>query len=660
MKKIIIIILVLILLSQTSGAKVDKSYNPETKTVTLFNDVTNKTLFTIQQYNLISDITIFKDYLNVTAYVNYTLDCSQDFLHRYQRFKGNNDISSITWQIYNNASEQYQVFSPCGSNLKNGSSYIILLTLTKEAETGDSAILSKIVMNNITIDELTWWNTSWPYRADNHIANGTRPYQISLNISNSTGTNNGTFVFCNGSCNPDFSDIRFTLDNTTELPYWLENFTTGKVWVNVTGNCTAVNMYYGNPVAAGTSNGTNTFDFFDDFSGDLSKWDYKGASISSGIVTIAYSGAPGEGNYIASKVTILRESIIEFYAKVVQPQANNGLSANSSNIIFGAQNSIWWHSSADGTLLPIYGNPTSAVGQSTANSANWITWKIIWSGSASSTKFYLDGVQKTSPTTNFPSNTALYISLGGASTSSQPSGEVDVDTIMVRKYVATEPQWATWGGKNQILNITDWGNNITNNQSLILSYSNLSEFYKVIHFNITTNHDPDIWNWTLDNVSQGVSSNSYDHTFTSNGSYYISVSVYDADSNITLYKNWTLNLTLGYFAEPNYFENIFLISDNKLINPNNWKVILNGKIESEVLIDSNNLYFFTNSTLYFINKENGSINYKIMLSGLKNIKQTSDLIYVHSDFILYRIFKVNASIDFKNIYNEKIEKVWVP
>ena len=31
-------------------------------------------------------------------------------------------------------------------------------------------------------------------------------------------------------------------------------------------------MYYGNPSASGSSNGDKTFEFFDDFSGDLTKW----------------------------------------------------------------------------------------------------------------------------------------------------------------------------------------------------------------------------------------------------------------------------------------------------------------------------------------------------------------------------------------------------
>jgi hypothetical protein len=103
----------------------------------------------------------------------------------------------------------------------------------------------------------TWWNDSWNYRVDNSITNGSRSYQISLNISNTTGMNNATHIFCNGNCNSNFTDIRFTLDNITVLPYWIENNTTGKVWVNVTVNGT-VNMYYGNTDALSKSSLLNT------------------------------------------------------------------------------------------------------------------------------------------------------------------------------------------------------------------------------------------------------------------------------------------------------------------------------------------------------------------------------------------------------------------
>ena len=75
----------------------------------------------------------------------------------------------------------------------------------------------------------------------------------------------------------DFGDIRFIgADGITEYDYWMEKKTDGAsavFWVKVPeAGTTSFRMYYGNSSLATTSDGTKTFEFFDDFSGDLSKW----------------------------------------------------------------------------------------------------------------------------------------------------------------------------------------------------------------------------------------------------------------------------------------------------------------------------------------------------------------------------------------------------
>lgn len=71
----------------------------------------------------------------------------------------------------------------------------------------------------------------------------------------------------------NYGDVRFTNSSGTELPYWFEK--DGTFWVKAAGSnsipvgLSAIYMYYGNTSAAsgGTyaNNGTNTFDFYDDF-----------------------------------------------------------------------------------------------------------------------------------------------------------------------------------------------------------------------------------------------------------------------------------------------------------------------------------------------------------------------------------------------------------
>ena len=128
-----------------------------------------------------------------------------------------------------------------------------------------------------------WFNDNWSYRKS-HIINGIGTtaginYQINIVVINGTGTDNGETVFINNKVRSDFGDIRFTTLNGTLLDYWMESLNAGMnatFWVKMAGNLTeqaqTIYLYYGNPLAVTTSNGDSTFIFFDDFSGDLTKW----------------------------------------------------------------------------------------------------------------------------------------------------------------------------------------------------------------------------------------------------------------------------------------------------------------------------------------------------------------------------------------------------
>ncbi len=143
-----------------------------------------------------------------------------------------------------------------------------------------------------------WWSSSWSRRRAILVSNPGSyldHYQLLLNLSKYP------------EMNPDCSDIRFVdSDNTTELPYWLENCTTSEVlvWVRVpdipaNGNKT-IYLYYGNPSAQSASNGSAVFELFDDFSADLSGWVTKGVTISAERAVIS-STSVSWSNYMYSK-----------------------------------------------------------------------------------------------------------------------------------------------------------------------------------------------------------------------------------------------------------------------------------------------------------------------------------------------------------------------
>jgi flagellin-like protein len=130
----------------------------------------------------------------------------------------------------------------------------------------------------------TQWLSGWNFRKS-HIIDGSAStagteYQIRLLTHYGTGTDNEENIYLGNKAKTDFGDVRFVQsDKHTLLSYWLENKVDGVTatfWVKIAGNLTAqsqtIYVYYGNNQATSESNGETTFVFFDDFSGDLSKW----------------------------------------------------------------------------------------------------------------------------------------------------------------------------------------------------------------------------------------------------------------------------------------------------------------------------------------------------------------------------------------------------
>jgi len=94
-------------------------------------------------------------------------------------------------------------------------------------------------------------------------------YQVLITLNSSN--------FDYSKASPDGSDIGFVdEDNTIALNYWIEEWNAAgdsMIWVKVpsikdSGN-TTIYMYYGNPITISQSNGTATFELFDDFGDNI-------------------------------------------------------------------------------------------------------------------------------------------------------------------------------------------------------------------------------------------------------------------------------------------------------------------------------------------------------------------------------------------------------
>ena len=135
-------------------------------------------------------------------------------------------------------------------------------------------VLSVIITGLLTTQLMVaqdWFNNNWSYRrtitVPNPGATTLTDFQVKITLNSST-----PFDFTKSKS--DGSDIRVASDNgTTLIPFWIESWDDGAqlatLWVKVpiipASGTTNILLYYGNAAATSVSNGTSTFNFFDDF-----------------------------------------------------------------------------------------------------------------------------------------------------------------------------------------------------------------------------------------------------------------------------------------------------------------------------------------------------------------------------------------------------------
>jgi hypothetical protein len=197
----------------------------------------------------------------------------------------------------------------------------------------------------------------------------------------------------------DFSDLMFTdSDQVTPIPFWIESYSTSvsaSVWVKVpsipASSTKTIYMYYGNPSATSASNGTATFEFFDDFADgsiSTSKWVTSGNVQETGGYLQVGSGAD----------SIARQNSAN-YPLVSGPYALRSRSLVSQT---GSSSVLSYIGFADSGLTQFALAPHSyhsyytyngVTEQWTTNSAgltSYAVYDIIWTGS--NVNYYQNGV----------------------------------------------------------------------------------------------------------------------------------------------------------------------------------------------------------------------------------------------------------------------------
>lgn len=265
-------------------------------------------------------------------------------------------------------------------------------------------------------------------------------------------------VYAGSRVQDNFNDLRFTTSNgTTPLDYWIESYVSGTsavVWVefdSIGTGATTFYMYYGNANAATYSNATNTYVFYDDFSGstlDTNKWQIvsqtdPGATytVSGGLLTVYDPKANnGTAGYLTSLTTFSGPVRISVYRKA---NANSG---EKSVKVGGATYSIY-HIDSNDCITSEFDTVTHCwitdISPRTDDGTNWFKIEVIYIPGTSSSLYINDTFKKTL-SVSFPDNYS-YALYNWSPSWKSVDAYTYFDWVIARKYDSTDPAWGTWG-----------------------------------------------------------------------------------------------------------------------------------------------------------------------------------------------------------------------
>jgi len=259
----------------------------------------------------------------------------------------------------------------------------------------------------------------------------------------------------------DFDDLRFAYPDGTNIPYWLESKIDGVssiIWVLVdlplsgaspTGD-NIIYMYYGNSSLSSASNGYNTFIRFNDGT-SLTGFNSVGVSNSGGSTIIA-ANASGK-NYLTSTTTIARPVIAQYDITVPGFYHLSGFFSGSGLQDYANANWLGFYDAGDNNRYTNLSS-TSPISVNVGSRTSTVhTLKVMWGTTIGNTKFFIDGVQKTTPSSGFTSSTSLYFSISAHNSNNIPT--VTIDNLTIRKYAVTEPTYTIGNeehkGNNKII-----------------------------------------------------------------------------------------------------------------------------------------------------------------------------------------------------------------
>lgn len=279
-------------------------------------------------------------------------------------------------------------------------------------------------------------------------------YQLKLIVGESSGSP-GCDVHCENNCLDFPNDIRFTKeDGETKHDYWIEEITGTTpnrkvtVWVEVAAipasGSVDFYMYYRKASDSGESNGTNTFEFFDDFPGsslDAAKWNIQGTiGVSNSEATLNADDAMyskdswGYGYAVKTKAKAdEQDAVFVSWRGDFNSTPSNGIQIHNSDFVYPDDFDRFdcWASNPDNDYY----------------ADNQLDFRNVYrkyeitriNGEA---KYYQDGNLMHTRTTSLPTGN---LGVGYRVWDSSQASTLIADWALVRKYNSPEPTWGSWG-----------------------------------------------------------------------------------------------------------------------------------------------------------------------------------------------------------------------
>ena len=300
----------------------------------------------------------------------------------------------------------------------------------------------------------------------NSTTNAGTGYQFRFTVNYGTGTDSGENVYLNSNCRTDFGDVRF-FEGATALNYWMESMTASTIaifWVKLNTDLNAggstVTLKYGNATATTSSSGPNTFEFFDDFSGALSKWT-KHKTLNSSTITIpsgeTYVRCGGGISTTTYGHTVLGSSPVytSFNNNAVEYRFR--LSANAISEV-GVRG--YFAAAPNDKGFKVRSDQRTSGGQS-IHSPAYYGWGFVPGGANVSPRPSTDTWYRGTATVygTGTNNMKFYYNgtLSNTVTCALPAGEIslqnhygsytDYDWVAVRKFAGAEPTRESWGNE---------------------------------------------------------------------------------------------------------------------------------------------------------------------------------------------------------------------